>query len=92
MATAPKANVGVEDEGPASRTVNVRTVDEGERQKALKTRQSALKKAGTLIDPIFQRSEPIDPIDVDLGEIARSSAAVSSSPPTNVSLEHTSVL
>ena len=60
---APKVNAGIEDEGTASRSVYTRTVDEGERQKALETRKKA---------------------PVDLGEIARSSAAVSGSPPTNV--------
>ncbi|VDB97599.1 unnamed protein product [Peniophora sp. CBMAI 1063] len=63
---SPKVDAGIEDQGPASRSVYTRTVDEGERQRALETRQSALKKT-----------------DVDLGDIARSSAAVSGSPPTN---------
>lgn len=49
---APNVNAGIEDQGPASRAVYARTVDEGERQKALETRQSALKKGGehTLVD------------------------------------------
>ncbi|KZV67710.1 hypothetical protein PENSPDRAFT_46398 [Peniophora sp. CONT] len=62
---SPNVAAGIEDQGTASRSVYTRTVDEGERQKALDTRQSALKK------------------DVDLGEIARTSAAVSGSPPVN---------
>lgn len=82
---APKVNARIEDQGTASRLVHVRTVSEGERQKALETRQSALKKTGEHVQYLAHNSRLIAALDVSLGSIARSSAAVSGSPPTSVS-------
>ena len=46
LSKAPNVSAGTEDQGSASRSVYTRTVDEGEREKALEARQSALRKDG----------------------------------------------